>query len=72
MKPLQAGLSGVLTGFLFGSAICLVQNIPVSDALLRIFILTAAGGWMGILLAWLNQMLPSKEHQHSEHTDHSS
>jgi len=69
MKPLQAGLSGMLTGFLFGCAICLVQNISIPDALLRIFILTSAGAWMGVLLAWLNQILPSKITHPSEHTD---
>ena len=72
MKPLQAALSGMLTGFLFGCAICLVQNIPVTDALFRIFVLTSAGAWMGVLLAWLNQILPSKIEQHPEHTDNSA
>jgi len=71
MKPLHAGLSGMLTGFLFGCAICLIQNIAISDALFRIFILTSAGAWMGVLLAWLNQLLPSKVNQQSEHTDNS-
>jgi len=69
MKPVQAGLSGMLTGFLFGCAICLVQSIPIPGALFRIFILTSAGAWMGVLLAWLNQMLPSKIEQQSEHSD---
>jgi len=69
MRPLHAGLAGMLTGFLFGCAISLIQNIAVSDALFRIFILTSAGAWMGVLLAWLNQLLPSKVSQQSEHTD---
>ncbi len=72
MKPLQAALSGMLSGFLFGCAICLVQNIPVPDALFRIFILTSAGTWMGVLLAWLNQILPSKIERHPEHTDNNA
>ncbi len=69
MKPLHAGLAGLLTGLLFGYAICLIQNIPVSNALFRIFILMSAGAWMGILLAWLNQLLPSKVNRQSEHPD---
>ncbi|MDQ6996179.1 MAG: hypothetical protein Q9M82_01810 [Mariprofundus sp.] len=69
MKPGYAALAGMLTGFLFGCAICLIQNIPLSNALFRIFILTAAGAWMGILLAWLNQLLPSKVNRPAEHTD---
>jgi len=69
MNPMHAALAGMLTGFLFGCAICLVQDIPISNALFRIFILTSAGAWMGVLLAWLNQLLPSKISQQSEHTD---
>jgi len=69
MKPIHAGTSGALIGLLFGSAICLIQNISISDALFRVFILTCAGAWMGIMLAWLNQLLPSKSDHHSEHTD---
>jgi len=73
MKPIHACVSGALTGLLFGSAICLIQNIAINEALFRIFILTSAGAWMGIMLAWLNQLLPSKaDHQaqqQSEHTD---
>jgi len=69
MKPLQAGMAGILTGLLFGAAICLIQNISIADASFRIFILTSAGGWMGVLLAWLNQLLPSKTNQKTEHTD---
>jgi len=69
MKPMQAGMAGILTGLLFGCAICLIQNISIADASFRIFILTSAGGWMGVLLAWLNQLLPSKTNQQTEHTD---
>jgi len=72
MNPLHAGLAGMLTGLLFGCAICLIQNISITDASFRIFILTSAGGWMGILLAWLNQLLPSKTNQKTEHTDASA
>jgi len=69
MKPLHAGLAGMLTGLLFGYAICLIQNIPIGDALFRIFILMSSGAWMGVLLAWLNRLLPSKVENQSEHTD---
>jgi len=69
MKPIHAGLSGALIGLLLGSAICLIQNIPITEALFRIFILTSAGAWMGVMLAWLNQLLPAKSDHHAEHTD---
>jgi len=72
MKPLHACFAGLLTGFLFGCAICLIQNISITDALFRIFILASAGAWMGVLLAWLNQLLPSKVSQQTEHSDTSA
>jgi len=57
----QAALLGALAGFLIGSSVCLIQGIPIAHALTRIAILTAAAGWMGVLLAWLNQLLPSPQ-----------
>jgi len=70
----HAAVSGALTGLLSGAAICLIQNIPVADSLFRICILSFAGAWMGVLLAWLNQILPNKsEHQsHNKHHQDSS
>lgn len=65
MKPVHAALTGSLTGMLFGLAICLIQNIPISDALFRILILTFAGAWMGVLLAWLNLLLPTRHDRNS-------
>jgi len=69
MKPAHAAISGALTGLLLGIAICLIQAIPVADALLRIAILSFAGAWMGLLLAWLNLLLPNKSEQHNEQQD---
>jgi len=69
MKPAQAATSGALTGLLLGIAICLIQAIPVVDALLRIAILAFAGAWMGLLLAWLNQLLPKHSDHNSEQQD---
>jgi len=55
----QASLYGALTGLLFGIAICLIQAIPFLDSLMRIAVLSFVGAWMGLLLAWLNQLLPT-------------
>jgi len=60
MTPSHAATSGALTGLLFGCAVCLVQSIPIAESMFRIGILTVAVAWMGIMLAWLNQMLPRK------------
>jgi len=69
LKPVHAALTGSLTGLLFGLAICLIQNIPVTDALFRILVLTFAGAWMGVMLAWLNLLLPTRHEQNSEKQD---
>ncbi|OIO67515.1 MAG: hypothetical protein AUJ57_11075 [Zetaproteobacteria bacterium CG1_02_53_45] len=74
MNPGHAATSGALTGLLFGCAICLIQNIPVVDSLFRVFVLTFACAWMGVLLAWLNQIIPGKmdqdsAKQKSQHSD---
>jgi len=71
MSPAQAGIAGCLTGILFGLAICLIQNIPLVDSLFRILILALAGAWMGVLLAWLNVLLPNRKHD-QQHQDNSA
>ena len=70
MKIGQAGLLGALAGFLLGLFICLIQGISVEHALLRISILTAAAGWIGIMLAWLNQLLPSAKEEEPDNRPH--
>lgn len=69
MKPAQAATSGALTGLMLGIAVCLIQAIPIIDALFRIAILTFVASWMGVLLAWLNQLLPDKTDSHDKHPD---
>jgi len=69
MKPAHAATSGALTGLMLGIAICLIQAIPIPDALLRISILTFVGAWMGLLMAWLNQLLPNKSNHDNGHRD---
>ncbi len=66
MKPTHAATSGALAGLLLGSAICLIQNISVEDSLFRVSILAFSGAWMGILLAWLNQILPSQSNHQND------
>jgi len=63
MKVSQASISGAATGFLLGCSICLVQNIAVVDSTFRIFVLTMVGAWIGVLLVWLDQLLPSASRQ---------
>jgi len=62
MKLTQASISGAATGFLLGCSICLIQDIAILDSLFRVFVLTVAGAWMGVLLGWLDQLLPAVKH----------
>lgn len=59
MRVAHAGMLGASAGFLLACAICLLFNIGLTDSILRILVLTLAGGWIGILLSWLNQLLPA-------------
>jgi len=57
MRTSYAAASGAFAGVLIGIAICLMQEISLSDSVFRCFVLGASGAWMGMLLAWLDQML---------------
>ncbi len=69
MHTTHASVCGAITGLLLGCAICLIQNIAVSDALFRIFVLTLSGAWIGMLLAWLDQLIPDQTMQQEESAD---
>ncbi|PCI45714.1 MAG: hypothetical protein COB41_00890 [Proteobacteria bacterium] len=57
MRTSYAAASGAFAGVLIGIAICLMQEISLPDSIFRCFVLGASGAWMGMLLAWLDQML---------------
>lgn len=62
IRTSYAAASGAFAGILIGISICLIQEISLPDAMFRCFILGACGAWMGMLLAWLDQMLtPASE-----------
>jgi len=69
MKPVHAALAGSLTGMLLALAVCLIRNIPLVDALFRVMILAFACAWMGVLLAWLNLMLPTRDEKNPKQQD---
>jgi len=60
MRTSYAAASGAFAGVLIGIAICLMQEISLADSAFRCFVLGASGAWMGMLLAWLDQMLTPK------------
>jgi len=57
MRTSYAAASGAFAGVLIGISICLIQEISLADSVFRCFVLGASGAWMGMLLAWLDQML---------------
>jgi len=65
MKATHAAASGALAGILIGVSICILRNISLEDSVFRVFVLGASGAWMGMLLAWLNQMLTPKSDKES-------
>jgi len=59
-----ASLYGACMGLLAGIVIALLFNLDMADSIYRTTILTVCGAWMGLLLAWLNTLLP--EHHADE------
>ena len=61
MTARLASIYGGVAGLLVGVAIALVNNMPMADAFYRLLALSACGAWMGAVLVWLDQLLPSEE-----------
>ncbi|MBL4759990.1 MAG: hypothetical protein JKY80_03940 [Mariprofundaceae bacterium] len=67
-----AAASGAFAGVLIGMSICLIQEISLQDSVFRCFVLGASGAWMGMLFAWLDQMLTprNKDNTDDNKNDH--
>ncbi len=73
MRTSYAAASGAFAGVLIGISICLIQEISLPDTVFRCFVLGASGAWMGMLFAWLDQMLTPKAKNHTKnHRGHIS
>jgi len=64
-----AALYGACLGLLAGAAITLLFNLDMSDSIYRTGILSISGAWMGMLLAWLNTLLPDHNVQSPQRAD---
>jgi len=64
-----ATLYGACLGLLAGAAITLLFNLDMSDSVYRTGILTISGAWMGMLLAWLNTLLPEHNEPSPQRAD---
>ena len=63
MKVSYAASCGALTGILVAIAICMLRDMSLQDTCIRMAVLGGGGAWMGMLLAWLNQILTPKQEQ---------
>ncbi|MDX8410086.1 MAG: hypothetical protein R8J84_08640 [Mariprofundales bacterium] len=59
MRVAEAAAAGASCGALAGFAICMVIGVGFYDTLMRMSVLGAAGGWIGMMLILLDQALPS-------------
>lgn len=66
LRVSYAAASGALSGALIGVAVCILRDVAWVDAVFRVFVLAASAAWMGMLLAWLNQMLTPVDKESSE------
>jgi len=67
MLSRHAAACGISIGLLTGIAIAMCLDLKFTDAAYRIIVLAVGGAWMGILLAYLNDLLPSSQNRNSEH-----
>lgn len=56
---------GGIAGFLLGTVITLVYDMPLADAAYRLLILSVCGAWMGALFSWLDHLLLHDNEQDS-------
>ncbi len=52
---------GGIAGFLLGTVIALVYDMPLGDAALRLLTLSICGAWMGAIFSWLDRFLLHNE-----------
>ncbi len=57
-RRMQAFATGASLGAAAGLATGIWQDLDLPAALFRAFLLALATGWMGMLLAWLDALLP--------------
>jgi hypothetical protein len=61
---------GGIAGFLLGTVITLVYDMPLGDAAFRLLTLSICGAWMGAIFFWLDHLLPQSKERDSVETEH--
>jgi len=59
MNASHVAAFGGACGALIGFSICMVIGISFYETMIRVAVLGVAGAWIGMMLAWLNQLLPT-------------
>jgi len=67
MQVKHAAIAGTSVGILSGIAICTIIDASLSDAIFRISILAIGGAWMGMMLAWLDDLLTPNDQGRGSH-----
>jgi len=65
MKTRYISAYGGIAGFLLGTVIALVYDMPLGDAAYRLLTLSICGAWMGAIFSWLDHLLLHNEEQDS-------
>ncbi len=60
---------GGITGFLLGTVIALVYDMPLGDAAYRLLVLSICGALMGAIFSWLDHLLSPSEEQKLAETE---
>jgi len=75
MNASHVAAFGGACGSLIAFSICMVIGIDFYQTMIRVAVLGAAGAWIGMMLSWLNQLLPTmpksnpKQDEESEDDD---
>ncbi|MDX8412640.1 MAG: hypothetical protein R8J85_00990 [Mariprofundales bacterium] len=75
MNASHVAAFGGACGSLIAFSICMVIGIDFYQTMIRVAVLGVAGAWIGMMLAWLNQLLPTmpktkpKQNEESEDDD---
>jgi len=69
MNVRDATVYGICLGLLSGMVITLLFDLDLADAAYRTLILSIGGGWMGMLLAWLNSLLQPETEEAAEQVE---
>lgn len=61
---------GGCAGFLLGTVIVFVYDMPLGDAVYRLLTLSICGAWMGAIFCWLDHLLSYSKERNSGKIEH--